>query len=318
MLPTMKIEASHESDRVRSSRCWGRRPRVALVLLFTATLVSKASAAAGWSLVWSDEFAQPDGSPPDASKWVYDLGGGGWGNNELQTYTRRTNNCRVENGQLVIEARQEDHTGADGIARGYTSARLKTQGKAAWTYGRMEARLKVPRGQGLWPAFWMLGTNIDTVGWPTCGEIDIMENIGAEPAIVHGTIHGPGYSGGDGIGGAYTLPGGAAFADDFHVFAAEWETNRIRWYVDGQLYFTATPASLPDGKTWVFTQPQFLLLNLAVGGHWPGNPNAATTFPQRLIVDYVRVYAASNSPAGGGGALTNSSSKPGGLTNRTQ
>src|SRR6185369_4200668 len=126
------------------------------------------------------------------------------------------------------------------------------------------------------------------------GEIDIMENIGAEPGTVHGTIHGPGYSGGNGIGGPYTLPGGAAFADAFHIFAIEWETNRIRWYVDGQQYFTVTPANLPNGTTWVFTAPQFLLLNVAVGGNWPGSPNASTTFPQRMTVDYVRVYAATN------------------------
>ncbi len=164
-------------------------------------------------------------------------------------------------------------------------------GHAAWTYGRLEARLQVPRGQGLWPAFWTLGVELDSVHWPACGEIDVLENIGREPHEVHGTLHGPGYSGGASVGQGFRLPGGRAFADDFHVFAVEWETNRIRWFVDGQPYFTATPASLPAGKTWVYDRPHFLLLNLAVGGNWPGNPDATTTFPQQLRVDYVRVYA---------------------------
>ena len=151
--------------------------------------------------------------------------------------------------------------------------------------------MKIPRGQGIWPAFWMLGTNIASVSWPACGEIDIMENIGKEPGTVHGTVHGPGYSGDAGIGGPSTLPGGAALADDFHVYAIEWETNRIRWFLDRQVYFTLTPANLPAGKEWVFNQPHFLLLNLAVGGGWPGYPDATTTFPQRITVDYVRVYS---------------------------
>ena len=185
----------------------------------------------------------------------------------------------------MIEARKESSDG-----RNYTSARLQTRGKWAWTYGRVEARIKVPRGQGFWPAFWMLGTNINSVGWPDCGEIDIMENLGREPGMVHGTLHGPGYSGAGGIGGPFALPGGAALADDFHVFAIECETNRIRWFVDDQAYFSVTPASLPRGTQWVFNQPKFLLLNLAVGGGWPGNPDSTTTFPQRMLVDYVRVY----------------------------
>ena len=240
------------------------------------------SASAAWQLVWSDEF---DGTNIDTTKWGFDLGGGGWGNRELEYYTSRTNNARIEGGQLVIEARQESYSGSS-----YTSARLLTKGKWSWTYGRIEARIKIPRGQGVWPAFWMLGANISTVGWPACGEVDIMENIGREPAIVHGTVHGPGYSGGNGIGGPYSLPGGAAFADDFHLYAVEWTTNQIKWFVDGQQYFMVTPANLPKGTTWVFTRPQFLLLNVAVGGSWPGNPKATTTFPQRMTVDYVRVY----------------------------
>lgn len=257
-------------------------------------------AATAWRLVWADEFNQPDGSSPDTNKWRFDVGGGGWGNNEWQYYTSRTNNARIEGGCLIIEARQESYQGSN-----YTSARLKTQGRASWLYGRFEARIQIPRGQGIWPAFWMLGTNIASVGWPQCGEIDIMENIGREPNLVHGTVHGPGYSGGGGIGGAYALPGGGAFADDFHVFAVEWTTNRIEWFVDGQRYFTVTPSNLPPGAPWVFDRPQFLLLNVAVGGNWPGYPDATTTFPQRMRVDYVRVFARTNLPPCPGNLLGN-------------
>jgi len=267
--------------------------RVLLALL----LLSPMSGRAGWQLAWSDEFTQADGSSPDPAKWGYDIGGGGYGNNELESYTSRTNNARIEGGQLVIEARQENYTGPDNIFRNYTSARMLTKGKWSWTYGRIEARIKIPKGQGIWPAFWMLGTNISAgVNWPNCGEIDIMENIGktTEQGKVYGTIHGPqsggDYNGGAGVGGNYTLPGGALFADDYHVFAVEWTTNQFKWYVDSTLYFTATPASLPGGATWVFTNAQFLLLNVAVGGNWPGNPDGTTVFPQKMLVDYVRVY----------------------------
>lgn len=239
----------------------------------------------GWTLVWADEFNQPDSAAPDATKWGYDIGGKGWGNHELEYYTSSTNNARIEDGMLVIEARRE---GAGGT--NYTSARLQTRGKWSWIHGRIEARMKLPRGQGYWPAFWMLGTNINSAGWPGCGEIDIMENLGREPGMIHGTAHGPGYSGAKGIGGPFTLPGDRSFADDFHVFAVECESNRICWLVDDQPYFNITPASLPPGAKWVFNQPKFLLLNLAVGGGWPGNPDGTTIFPQRMLVDYVRVY----------------------------
>jgi beta-glucanase (GH16 family) len=173
---------------------------------------------------------------------------------------------------------------------------MLTKGKWSWAYGRMEARIKIPRGQGIWPAFWMLGANIDSAHWPTCGEIDIMENIGktSDQGTDHGTIHGPqgggDYNGGSGVGGSYTLPGGAALADAFHIYAIEWTPNQIKWFLDSTQFFTATPASLPGGSTWVFTQPQFFILNVAVGGNWPGFPDGTTVFPQQMIVDYVRVY----------------------------
>jgi beta-glucanase (GH16 family) len=272
---------------------WGGNIKRAIqYLLLPLVLSTPVLGNAAWQLVWNDEFTQADGSSPDPAKWGYDTGNGGWGNNEREYYTSRTNNARIAGGQLVIEADQESYGGSS-----YTSARLLTRGKWSWTYGRMEARIKIPRGQGIWPAFWMLGTNIDSVGWPTCGEIDIMENIGktSDQGTAHGTIHGPqsggDYNGGAGVGGTFTLPAGAALADDFHIFAVEWTTNQIQWFVDTNLYFTATPARLPGGATWVFTHPQFLLLNVAVGGYWPGYPDGTTVFPQQMLVDYVRVYS---------------------------
>jgi beta-glucanase (GH16 family) len=255
-----------------------------------AATPTASAPSSSWTLAWSDEFEGPSGATVDATKWTFDVGGGGWGNKELQSYTDRPRNAHLSgDGALVIDVLRERHTGPDNIARDYTSARLKTQGVFAQTYGRFEARLKVPYGQGLWPAFWMLGSDIPSAGWPTCGEIDIMENIGREPAIVHGTLHGPGYSGGSGIGAAQTLTAGR-FADDFHVFAVEWERDAIRWYVDGQLYQTRTPAHLPAGSRWVFDHPFFMILNVAVGGNWPGPPDNTTVFPQQMLVDYVRVY----------------------------
>lgn len=246
-----------------------------------------------WSLVWQDEFTGPAGAPPDGAKWVADTGGHGWGNEERQFYTTRADNVALDGeGHLVITARAEPP--ASGYrcwygGCGFTSARLKTKDRFAQAYGRFEARIRIPRGQGLWPAFWMLGADIGTVGWPPCGEIDVMENIGREPGVVHGTLHGPGYSGANGISGADTLPRGA-FADDFHVFAVEWQPQDVRWFVDGRLYSRTTPADLPGGARWVFDHPFFLLLNVAVGGRWPGDPDSRTTFPQAMVVDYVRVY----------------------------
>ena len=271
--------------------------RRACFAAFAATWVacggSPSAPAAGdspWRLVWADEFEGAAGSAPDAGRWKHDVGGGGWGNNELETYTSGAANAAQEGGSLVITARRETLTGTDGITRDYTSARILTSGRFTITYGRVEARLKLPAGQGLWPAFWMLGNDIGSAGWPSCGEIDIMENVGHEPGTVHGSLHGPGYSGATPMTGTYALPGGARVADGFHVYAIEWEPDAIRWYVDGALYQTRTPASLPAGRRWVFDHPFFIILNVAVGGNWPGPPSAATTFPQTMAIDYVRVY----------------------------
>jgi len=243
-----------------------------------------------WVLTWSDEFNAPDGTPPDSRKWTSMTGGNGWGNNELEYYTTSTRNAHQEHGSLVIEAIREPYTGADGVKRDYTSARLSTAGTFTQKYGRFEARIKMPRGQGMWPAFWMLGDDIKSAHWPSCGEIDIVENLGREPSIAHGTIHGPGYSGDKGISAAFTLPEGKRFTDDFHVFAIEWEPQEIRFYVDQDLYATRKPSDLPADKHWVYDHPFFILLNLAVGGNWPGNPDSTTEFPQKIFVDYVRVY----------------------------
>ena len=242
-----------------------------------------------WKLVWSDEFDQADGSAPDPKKWIQETGGNGWGNHELEYYTARRDNSRVEDGKLVIEARAERYTGQDGVAREYTSARLKTKTLFSRVYGKFESRIRIPYGQGMWPAFWMLGEDIDKVGWPNCGEIDIMENIGVEPGRVHGTLHGPGFFGGKALTDSYKLPLDN-FADDFHLFAVEWEPKAIRFYVDGNLYETRTPSDLPAGARWPFDHAFFVLLNVAVGGDWPKDPDATTKFPQRMLVDYVRVY----------------------------
>jgi beta-glucanase (GH16 family) len=234
---------------------------------------------AGWTLVWRDEF---NADSLDSNNWTFDLGASGWGNAELEQYTNLPENVRVENGMLTIEVRQDSNT-----SYGYSAARIKTHGLQTWQYGRIEARIKLPYGQGIWPAFWMLGDDISTAGWPNSGEIDIMEFIGKEPDSIYHTIYGPGYSGAHGVG-LYTVLPQDALKNDFHVFAIEWEANEIRWYVDDQQTFGITADKVP-GK-WVYDHPFFIILNVAVGGNWPGSPDDTTTFPQQMLVDYVRVY----------------------------
>ena len=246
----------------------------------------------GFTLVWSDEFSSANGSAPDSTKWTYDLGGGGWGNQELQSYTSRPQNVQIQKGNLVITALQENYTGTDDIARNYTSARLKSQNLFAQAYGRFEARIKIPRGQGIWPAFWMLGNDITQNGWPKCGEIDIMENIGREPGIIHGSLHGPSsVAPTSDRTSTIFLPAGQDYADDFHVYAIQWEPGVVRFYLDSNNYATFTEDQWPSGGQWVFDHPFFIILNLAVGGVWPGNPGSTTQFPQQMLVDYVRVYS---------------------------
>lgn len=264
------------------------------------TIETPPASAANYKLTWSDDFSAADGTRPDQSKWTYEQGvsGNGWGNNELQSYTDLRANSEILGGNLVITAKKEKFVGADGIEREYTSARLKTQRKFSQAYGRFEARIKIPKGEGMWPAFWLLGENINKVDWPQSGEIDIMENIGKEPGTVYGSLHGPSSSpkgnkkiGTSDLSKPFRLPEGQKFADDFHLYAVEWEPATIRFYVDTNLYATFNKTDWPAGEPWVFDHPFFILLNLAVGGDWPGAPDKTTKFPQKMLIDYVRVYS---------------------------
>jgi len=249
---------------------------------------------------FADEFNGPAGGGVDGSKWQLETGDN-VNNHERQMYTNSRSNAATDGaGNLVITARKENPANYNcwyGRCE-YTSARLNTAGKFTQTYGHYETRMKLPRGQGMWPAFWMLGADINSGNpWPGSGEIDIMENVGFEPNTVHGTLHGPGYSGSGGIGAGYNGPN---FSDGFHTFAIDWAPNQIRWSVDGNVYQTRTPADL-NGNQWVFNKPFFIIMNLAVGGYWPGDPNSSTQFPQQLLVDYVRVTTSDTTPPPSGG-----------------
>lgn len=229
-------------------------------------------------LVWSDEF---NGATLDESSWTRETGGGGWGNNELQYYTDRTVNSYLENGVLVIKAMQESYGG-----RNYTSARLKTQGKKFFKYGKIEARMRLPYGQGIWPAFWTLGESISSVGWPACGEIDIMEMLGHESFKSYGTTHWNNNGQHAYQGGSYSLSSGT-FSDSYHLFSIIWDEQSIRWYVDNNLFYTI---SITSPSMSELRENHFIILNVAVGGNWPGYPDPTTVFPQYMYVDYVRVY----------------------------
>lgn len=234
------------------------------------------------NLVLQDEFNSPGAPNPDL--WGYNIGTGqnGWGNNELQFYTDRSKNVTIQNGYMIITAHKESYNGSS-----YTSARLLTKGKFEQKYGRFETRMRLPWGQGIWPAFWMLGADIDTNPWPGAGEIDIMEFRGQNPSTILGTVHGPGYSAGQSISKSYTL-NHDRFDTDFHVFGIEWGPEYVNFYVDNVLYNQITPADVPG--EWVFNKPFYILINLAVGGNFVGSPNNETVFPQTMLVDYIRVY----------------------------
>ncbi|MFZ2488980.1 MAG: glycoside hydrolase family 16 protein [Anaerolineae bacterium] len=261
--------------------CQGSRQPEKAALAIPTPIPTPAVAREGWALVWNDEF---DGDGLNHSNWTFDLGGGGWGNGEAQVYTDLAENVRVQDGLLVIEARKE--TNATGGFQ-FTSARLKTQGLKTFQYGRIEARLKVPAGAGIWPAFWMLGSNIDQVGWPDCGEIDIMEYVGRDPNLIMGTLHGPGYSGALGLTSRSLQD--YPIADDFHTYAIEWDQNQISWFYDDVEYHTLTREDVGNDR-WVFDQPFFLILNLALGGTLGGFISPETVFPAQVYADYVRVY----------------------------
>jgi beta-glucanase (GH16 family) len=234
-----------------------------------------------WQLVWSDDFDGSAGSLPDASNWGFDLGNNnGWGNQELENYTNNPENVSLDgNGNLVITAIKNGNS--------FTSARINSKGKFSQAYGRFEARLKSPYGPGIWPAFWMLGENSAEVGWPLCGEIDIMELKGQAPNVIHGTVHGPGYSAGGAISSSYALQN-SRFDLDYHVFAVEWTENQIDFYCDDYLYKRIEKSDVPG--EWVYDHPFYLILNVAIGGNYVGYPTDQTPFPQKMTVDYVKVY----------------------------
>ena len=255
----------------------------------TSTTPQEANESNEWKLVWSDEF---EAEELDQDKWSYQFGTGeeqgltGWGNNELQFYTNHPENVYLEDGQLHIVAHREDHEGME-----YTSGRIITRDKGDWRYGKIEVRAKLPQGEGIWPAIWMLPTEEVYGGWPKSGEIDIMEMVGHEPETIHGTVHyGPDSPNNEYVENPFSLDEGI-FADDFHTFSIEWEEDQIKWFVEGNEFYSVTPDDL-EPHPYPFNEEFHLILNLAVGGNWPGNPDETTEFPQSLIVDYVRVYQA--------------------------
>jgi beta-glucanase (GH16 family) len=231
-------------------------------------------------LIWSDEFT---GNRMDPAKWNHDLGGSGWGNNELQTYTSRAENLLLRGGRLVIAARRENFIDGDGVTREFTSARINTQDKFHVRYGRIEARIQLPKGKGLWPAFWLISVDKRDAQDRPCGEIDIVENVGSEPHVVHGTLHVPENK----RAVEFKLPKKKQFAKDFHIFGIDWDPSSIRFFVDHKLYRVVAREELAP---WVFDRDFYLVLNLAVGGDWPGPPDESTRFPQTLQVDWVRVW----------------------------
>jgi beta-glucanase (GH16 family) len=259
-------------------------PLAAVVIAAAACQGCSSSSAASpnWQLAWSDEF---DGPALDGTKWSVDTGDS-FGTGQQDYDTGRSQNIGFDGGSLVLTARQESYMGA-----AYTSGRIETNGRFSQQYGRFEARIQVPQGQGLWPAFWLLGDNYTQVGWPQCGELDIMELRGATPTTVLGSMHGPG---GDSYTEPDTLPGGASFAAGYHVFAIEWSSSQVSWYVDDQLYETQSADMLPASQPWVFDHPFFVILDLALGGSFGGPVGSATPFPQSMRVDYVRVYTDAN------------------------
>jgi beta-glucanase (GH16 family) len=243
-----------------------------------------------YRLAWSDEFDGAGGTPADRGAWRAETGGSGWGNQELQCYTDEPGNAALDGaGNLAIVVRQVDPelTRRRYGGRRYTSARLITRDRVSLRYGLIQARIKIPRARGIWPAFWMLGQDIGQSGWPGCGEIDVMEHFGTGPATVHGTVHGPGYAGRGGISASRAV--GPSLGRDFHVYSVAWEPGKVSWYVNDDLYHSVIPADL-NGKPWVFDHDFFLLVNMAVGGTASVPPDESVVFPQTMLIDYIRLY----------------------------
>jgi len=272
------------------------RVRHALAALALSALLG-CSAPSAWVQVWGDEFSGAAGAAIDTTRWRYDTADGcgsgncGWGNNEKEYYARGPENIALNGqGQLAIVAR----TAPAGLrcyygACRYTSAKITTRGKVDVAPGRVEARIKLSAGQGLWPAFWLLGTNISAVGWPASGELDIMENRGSAPATTSSAVHGPGYSGNTPFVHARSLER-STFTDSFHTFAVEWDSLTVRFFVDDTAHYVVARGEVEHFGRWVFDQPFFVILNLAVGGHFDGDPASDAIFPATMLVDYVRVY----------------------------
>ncbi len=308
------LHAARSAKRMETpSSSFSRPARIFFAGLFMLAGAALPLHAQTWNLVWSDEFNSSAGTYPDASKWTYDLGNGGFGNPEIEDYCQPGSNtapCVASqpnayqdgNGNLVIQARR-DSSGT------WTSARLKTQGLYQFQYGKIEARMKLPVGDGLWPAFWMLGANINQVGWPQTGEDDIMEWVQSYgPSTTSSTTHGPGYSGGNGIGARYTFPNGGRVDDaGYHTYGLIWSPNLLQYYRDSpsNIFLTITPSTIPAGDQWVYNNPFFILLNFAIGsGGFPGPTDGSTPALANMLIDYVRVYQQGSAPAGLNGTHT--------------
>jgi beta-glucanase (GH16 family) len=291
--PAGKLTRAHHISKGRSTDRSDRRGRPGYRRSGRTHKKSAAFKAADTlrHLIWSEEFNGPAGSSPNPANWNFDTGGNGWGNEELESYTSRPQNASLDGkGDLAITARTESYTDSAGIPRQYTSARLQTLHKFQFQYGLVEASIQVPTGQGLWPTFWLLGGECysGSKSWPACGEIDAMEVLGSTSNAVHGTLHAPWPFAPKGIGGKAESP--TPLSGGFHVYGVEWAPERISFLLDGTVYETISRSQLPAGAAWPFQHPFFLLLNLAVGGVWPGSPNASTQFPAQMLVNWVRVW----------------------------
>jgi beta-glucanase (GH16 family) len=243
------------------------------------------------NMIWADEFNGAANSSPSSANWSMDTGGHGWGNNELQSFTSRTQNVATNGaGQLSVTARKERYTGSDKYTREYTSGRLQTKGKFSMTYGRLEARVRVPAGKGLWSCVWAMGDDIWTAGWPTAGEMDILEVLGDNPSTGYGSLHGPIGTTQSSWGKSTPFTMAGSLADSYHDFGIIWTADSVEWTVDGMAYARVDRSSLPAGARWVFDHGFHPILSLAVGGNWPGSPDASTQFPATMSVDWIRAY----------------------------
>lgn len=277
---TLELSAPTNASISGTGKATGTIQNYGTYLPVDNTGYAGATTYPGMTLAWSDEFTA---NYINTNNWSYDTGGSGWGNNELEYYTNSNKNAYTTGGYLVIEARKETMG-----TNNYTSARMISKDKKTFTYGRIDFRAKLPKGQGVWPALWMLGNNIGTTPWPACGEIDIMELLGHEPQKTYGTIHwGAAGGGSTHIGGNYSLSS-LTFNDKFHLFSLKWEADKMTFLIDDVPFFTANKSQV--NGNYPFDKPFFFIMNVAVGGNWPGNPDATTVFPQRMIVDYVRVF----------------------------